>query len=270
MPSRNLEFEVKDFPPTGAIAEMSLWQPPQGSEWHSIPLLVDLTFGSETVSFPDFCVEVTARKALIHVKTYGCDICRGTKYGGDVLSPYVVAEIQEEISQTIEREAIADFSGGFEVKRGLWGAIVARWRKTRRSKKQKDEALRVETRLSRVAPTTKDRWVVAEPLGSGILSGMYLGEITGSKNDPLCLLTMNAPNASVDLTLTIDTSGLHLEIHGSSPFKSISKNKAAVVGALVRRSVPSQLINTQIQPVNNLSGKLIFGFSQLKMLTSNE
>ncbi|CAN0596353.1 unnamed protein product, partial [Ectocarpus sp. 12 AP-2014] len=172
---------------------MELWKPHQGTEWHSIPVLLDLLFGPAEFDFKDVTIEVWAKRARIELKLENLSICRGTKFGADIHEPYAVAEIQEAATHLVEQEKITEFSGAFDILKTFMGKFTAIWRSRRRKKKEVDYLLKTSTKSFRVAPTTGGhRWLVVEPLGETKLSGYYLGTPSvNSKSEPLCMVSMN-------------------------------------------------------------------------------
>lgn len=266
----DLKFEAYNHPQNGEICAMQLWPPAQGTEWHSVPISLDLEFAAQSVEFPDFVVEVSAKSAIIHLVVEQMEICRGTKFGEDVLEPYAVLEVQETVSKLVEEEAIGEFKGGFDISRSFLGEVRAFWRRVRRKKKQSVESLNVERRVSRVAPTTRDRWKVSEPYSNGKLSGKYLGLRSDGQEDPLCLVSLFSPSAKAEIYLFLDAGNLFFEFSNSAGKMAVSRNREAIISEIARCGISNSFVMKATNPPHKKQNELLIGYATLQAEAINE
>lgn len=256
-------FSVENFRTLG-IAELVVWSPPQGTEWHSIPLLLDLTFYEDVVDLPNMAVRVKSREAIVNVLTNNFQGIRGSKFGGEVLAPYEVASFQESCKKIVETEAIIEGEGFFDFVIGFAGKISAKFRRKKSRSKEVDFSLASDLKMRRVVPITNDRWRIIEPTGYQVLNGQYVGGNSEEKLEPLWMLQMVGESASLDIYVSFDKSRLSFSVDDKLHQVKLSRAKEAVIAQIVGRAIPKVYMSEKSVQLSLRHSEFIVAKSSLK------
>ena len=256
-------FSVESVCSSG-IAELFVWSPPQGTEWHSIPLLIDLTFFEDVVDLPTMAVRVTSREAIVNVLTNSFQGIRGSKFGGEVLAPYEVASFQESCKKIVEAEAVVEGEGFFDFVIGYAGKISAKFRRKKSRTKEIDFSLASDLKMRRVVPITNNRWKVIEPTGRQVLSGQYIGGVSEEKLEPLWMLQMLKESARLDVYVSFDQSRLSLAVDDKMQRVRLSRAKEAVIAQIIGRAIPKISVSKEGVQLNLRNSEFIVAKGSLR------
>lgn len=263
-------YSVTNTVSTQSLGELDLWLPPQGTPRVMVPVLIDLRFAREVISLPNVRIEVSARKARLRLTVSGSEVARNSRYGDLLNAPYITAEIVESARKLLEQEQEASATGEFGIAQGLFGKLTAKIfsRRLKKTAIETDNLVKVAVNSYRVIYRTRNCWDVIEPIPPRILTGKYLGDSIGSRDgdmmEPLCFLTFHSNGECADIWLSVDRSDLNLALFDQRTSLQISRNREAVIGELIRRSVPSSSISTTGVSPHVGSQEIVLAHSRLE------
>ncbi len=243
------QYNVINTPSSQNLAELDLWLPPQGAPRVMVPLLIDLRFAREVVALPQLRVEVAARRAKVRLTLSGGEVVRNSRYGDHLNTPYITTEIMESARKILEQEQEASATGEFGIAQGIFGRLSAKLfaKRSKKTAVESDSLVKVAVNAYRIVYRTKDCWDIIEPIPPRILSGKYLGDSyesrDGDRMEPLCFLTFTKNGQTVDIWLSVDRQDLTFSLFDRVKAAKISRNREAVIGELLRRSVPTSAIS---------------------------
>lgn len=275
MTENRIEFSAFNTPTSQSLAELELWPVPQGTPHVMVPVQIDLRFDKEIVSLPKVRIAITARKAKIRISLADVFVVRDSRFGDDLNDPYLISEVTESARKLQEREVSARIRGALGISRDIFGRLTAvlHGGLSNKSTSEHDNILKTTVKQFRIIYRGNNCWDVVEPLSPNILSGKYLGNTTvareGERADPLCLLAFSKKGQLVDIWISVDRSDLEFAVIDQNYFKAVSRNREAVIGELLRRSVSKNYIDRSPLPPQLTLGEIILCHSRLEANDGN-
>lgn len=268
---QGLKTSVQKIPAAHDLVDLDAWPAPQGTQPELIPLMIDLSFGSELVETENLQIRVQVKRATIALQLKGLEIVKGSKFGDQINEPFLVAEVVESIRNQLYSERSLDVNVKVNLVKGFFGdllAIITR-KKSIKSDNGLENVIKAAKRIYRVFPNGRRKWQVIEPLAPNILTGRFLGQVIngmgGERTEPLCFLELETDTALCLVQVFVSPSDLYFECTSDKGNRSLSRAKQVVIDAVARRSVDRSRLHVGTLPVGTASDDICLGAVSLEV-----
>jgi hypothetical protein len=267
-----LETLVHRAPVAHDLVDLDAWPAPQGTQPELIPLMIDLSFGSEIIEVRNLQIRVHVKRASITLQLKDIEVVKGSRFGEQINEPFLVAEVVDSVQNLLAAERSSGINLQVKFEKGFFGellALVSR-KRTKKHEHKLENLIKVAKRIYRVFPIGRRKWQVIEPLSPNILSGRFLGEVAvgigGERSAPLCFLELEAQTGVCVVQVSANPNDLYFECSNKTSGRSLSRAKQVVIDAVARRSVDRSRLLPGTMPIGVASDDICLGAVSLEVL----
>lgn len=230
------------------LFDLFLWPPEQGHNEADIPVDVDLMFDVETLDVSGTQCTVFLTKAEVKLSLTDFVLVRGSRLGEEIKPILESQEITERITEKILGSGKLDLGGDVSTSGKLEGAIGAALSASRERQSESESVIQRKNVFRRVRPTTKGRWVIAEPTAGegGRLLGKYISAPTEENSDGFSLCDIQEDGDDPQLTISLYCRPMDVGFEISRDATVIEKikgnltNKERVAAAVKAKSLKAE------------------------------